>query len=332
MVHSERVAHALLMVGEPGVGKYRFAQALSQLLLCQQPRQGRACRQCHACRLNRDGHHPDLLSLQRGGAGTAIGIDRVRSVHAWLHRDAHQGGCKVLLVGEAHMLNHYAQNALLKILEEPGRETYLVLVTEMPYRLLATVRSRCQQVSFHLPEEDQSMAWLSEHISPGDDRGANGSANDSKQQRASVLLEHAEGRPLLALAMHRDNYPERYQNCLAAWNRFIDRRCVASVVAETWNNELPGQELDWLLTWLRECARFMCAPGGRRSCIPNKSTGLKRSTELLAYDQLNHLIEQNLQARALVHSPHNPNVRLTVENLLVECLACVVRNQRRHVS
>ena len=69
------------------------------------------------------------------------------------------GGAKVAVLENAHLLNRNAANALLKTLEEPPANTFLVLATSHPARLPATIRSRCQRFVIQ-PDEEAAGAWL----------------------------------------------------------------------------------------------------------------------------------------------------------------------------
>jgi DNA polymerase III delta prime subunit len=95
------------------------------------------------------GDHPDLLWVERGGDDTRVRIGQIRAVHSALRLGASEGGRRAVVIADAEWLNQGAQNALLKLLEEPPARTSLVLVTASPAGLLATVRSRCQKVAFH---------------------------------------------------------------------------------------------------------------------------------------------------------------------------------------
>ena len=94
------------------------------------------------------GDHPDLLWVERGADDTRVRIGQVRAVQSALRLGASEGGRRAVVIADAEWLNQGAQNALLKLLEEPPKLTTVVLVTTSPAGLLATVRSRCQKVAF----------------------------------------------------------------------------------------------------------------------------------------------------------------------------------------
>jgi DNA polymerase III delta prime subunit len=83
-----------------------------------------------------------------GSKSRSIGIDLVRLVLEALSKHPFEGKRSVVAIFEAHLATAEAQNALLKILEEPPASAAIVLVTEYPDRLLPTIRSRCHEVRF----------------------------------------------------------------------------------------------------------------------------------------------------------------------------------------
>jgi DNA polymerase III delta prime subunit len=100
------------------------------------------------------GDHPDLLWVERGAEDTRVRIGQIRAVQNALRLGASEGGRRAVVIADAEWLNQGAQNALLKLLEEPPPRTTVVLVSASPAGLLATVRSRCQKVAFRRPAPD----------------------------------------------------------------------------------------------------------------------------------------------------------------------------------
>jgi DNA polymerase III subunit delta' len=126
-----------------------------------------ACGTCEACNLVRAGTHPDLIliyrqlnkqhpdSAIRKQKALFVGVEIIR--HFLIERAGlrpNLGRAKVFVVREAERLNESSQNALLKTLEEPPPDTFIILLTDAMDRMLPTTRSRCQQVLFQsLPVE-----------------------------------------------------------------------------------------------------------------------------------------------------------------------------------
>jgi DNA polymerase-3 subunit delta' len=194
--------HALLLAGPAGLGKSQFALALAELLLCQQkPPPPIPCGHCAACQLFRAGTHPDLLHLQPDAEGKAIRIDTIRELIDQLGTTARQGSYQIAIIEPAEAMNTYASNALLKILEEPPGKVMIILISHQPQALLATLRSRCQIISFPIPPNSISLNWLAQQLS-------------EPSASLSNVLALAEGIPLRALTLAREKYPAKRQQLL----------------------------------------------------------------------------------------------------------------------
>ncbi len=149
------------------MGKGRVAGLLARRLLCRTPgADGLACGRCRGCELFAAGTHPDFkpVSFIPNDKGdklrSELVVDQMRELGQWFSLTPQLGGAQVALITPADAMNLNASNALLKTLEEPARERYLLLVTDRPGRLPATIRSRCQRLEFRPPSQAEAVAWL----------------------------------------------------------------------------------------------------------------------------------------------------------------------------
>lgn len=143
-----RMHHGLIVSGPPGAGLGTVARWIAAALLCPSTATDPAapCGICRTCRRVASGQHPDLHVLAPLEDRRDIAIEQVRQVQDELLRLPVEGRARVVLLDPASALNEQGQNALLKTLEEPGADTFLLLVTARPEALLPTVRSRCERL------------------------------------------------------------------------------------------------------------------------------------------------------------------------------------------
>jgi DNA polymerase III subunit delta' len=89
-----------------------------------------------------------------------IKINSIREIRKTINLARAEEGKKVIIISGADMMNEYAQNSLLKTLEEPASNTVLILTTSRRDALRDTIISRCQLVRFELLREDEIRTGL----------------------------------------------------------------------------------------------------------------------------------------------------------------------------
>jgi DNA polymerase-3 subunit delta' len=196
----QRISHAYLLSGVPGIGLEVFAQRMAQGLLCQAGAQHlEPCGQCHACHLAATDQHPDYYQVEIAEDKKEITIDQIRELTQKLYETSHQGGYKVAVILEAERMNTPAFNALLKSLEEPPEKTVLILTTFQANQLPATILSRCQKLNFQPPLINEAAAWLQQQ------------APNADEALIKKALRARYGAPLAALQWMEQKGYERHQ-------------------------------------------------------------------------------------------------------------------------
>jgi DNA polymerase-3 subunit delta' len=146
LIGSAKLPHGILIAGSEGWGELAFAQWLA-LTLLEEPLDLRAD----------EFAHPDLRWVKPDGA--EIKVDAIREMGKFAFTTSHKGGRKVVVLEDAHLLNRNAANALLKTLEEPPEDTFILLASCHPGRLTPTIRSRCQRFVIR-PDSAGARDWL----------------------------------------------------------------------------------------------------------------------------------------------------------------------------
>lgn len=237
---SNKLAHALLLAGAEGLGKREFALQLAASVLCQRPSaDGQACGECAACKLLEAGTHPDLFVVQAEERGKAIKVDEIRQLSSKLGLTSQYGGYKVAVLVDAHDMNINAANSLLKTLEEPSSDALMLLVSSNPQKLPITVRSRCQQIHFNLPEKAEAIQWLT---TQGFDQ-------------PESLLALAHGAPLLARDLQQQERLEEHQQLVSSLLGVMQQQPVVEKAEKLQNLSQPLL-LGWLYDWVQDLIRM----------------------------------------------------------------------------
>ena len=304
--------HALLVHGADGIGKHALALGFAQALLCESPRpDGLACGQCPSCRYAVAGQHPDLMRVELLAPDSdgvlaevdTITIDRIRALTEFVQLTSHRQRAKVAVIAPADRMNVAAANALLKTLEEPPPETYLILATEQPGRVPPTILSRCRKLAAPFPSASVARAWLA----------------DQGVEAPEVVLAQAGGAPLAALA----SADPAVQSERGAWLAALSRPMQLSVAGLAARIEAGGRDerrarlaraIDWLIAWCSDLARVRAGDAARQN--PDAVEALSRLASQVAPIALFRYHRQLLGSRALLAHPLQP--RLVAEALLID--------------
>jgi DNA polymerase-3 subunit delta' len=295
-----RMPHALLISGPEGIGKGRLAEQLAHTLLCENPSaEGQPCGQCAACGWLRAGTHPDLLWLQPEESGKAIKVDQIRALTEELSMTSHAGRYKVAILQPADAMNRNAANSLLKTLEEPTDNTLLLLLTALPGRLPATIRSRCQQMQVALPDEAAARQWLQE------------SGLDSAQ--AMRCLRLAGGAPLKARQLAETDSAALRAQCLQQLVAVFQGGLDPIETAKAWAGAGEQQSLEWWRVWLQDMIRWQ--QGGQAPIETEVAQNLQSVVKRVDSRQLFDMLDRILSALNSLGS--GLNRQLIMEDLMI---------------
>ena len=233
------ISHAYALVCADAAQRERETTELAAAMLCTSSG-ARPCRVCRDCKKVFRGVHPDVLFTDPTGSAktAAIRVDQVREIIATAHLVPSEGKSKVYVLRGAEKMNPQAQNALIKLLEEPPSSACFILAGENAAALLPTVRSRCELLQLNaasdpVPEEALALA-----------RAYLRALADGKR---SVLIRWSVER-------EKDDY-----DAVRALFAALRRLTAASLAGE---DLLPERTALALLERLDQCERFLGANVG----------------------------------------------------------------------
>lgn len=141
-----QLGHAFLLLGTDGKALNETALLGAQALLCAASDEEKPCGRCVHCKKLKKGIHPDLTTLERAKDKREISVEQVRILRQEAYVLPNEASRRVFLIPEADTMNAAAQNALLKVLEEPPPYAAFLLMGKNPGSFLQTVRSRCVEL------------------------------------------------------------------------------------------------------------------------------------------------------------------------------------------
>jgi DNA polymerase III subunit delta' len=237
-VLQQRIPQALLITGNAGLGKHQLADHYATALLCESPNpDGTACRHCQSCLLIAASTHPDILHIQPEEVGKNITIAQIRAFMLKLTLKPQFEGYRVAIINPADALNNAAANAFLKCLEEPNERTSIILITNKPNRLPATIISRCQKLPISTPDKATVFSWLQQN---------------NIHEHLEVLFCLSKGAPLLAQQYATDNHLTTRNDCFKQWQAIAQHQNHPIMVAELWLNLPESVLIFWLTSWVMD--------------------------------------------------------------------------------
>lgn len=273
---AQRGHHALLIQALPGMGDDALIWGISRWLMCKRPDGLKSCGECHSCQLMLAGTHPDWYRLDAEKGKSSLGIDAVRSVTEKLYHHAQQGGAKVVWLPDAGQLTEAAANALLKTLEEPPKNTWFLLSSREPSRLLPTLRSRCLLWHVAPPAEAQSLQWLQKQSAAG-------------LNERTTALRLSAGAPAAALALLDDKTWQQRQRVCEALPDALEGDMLSLLPAL--HHDDVAQRIGWLCSLLMDALKWQQG-GGQFISNVDRQTDVMRIASLLPTSAIDASVRQ----------------------------------------
>lgn len=244
-IAQNRIPQALLIIGKQGLGKLQLAQYFAQSLLCTESTPNVAyCGTCQSCVLFNAQTHPDYIFIAPEEDGKAIGIGIIRQLTVKLALKPQFESQRVVIISPADSLNNASANAFLKYLEEPTERTSIILVSDKPSKLPATIRSRCQKIIIATPDKVLVKDWLQQQ---------------GISESIDLLLSLSQGSPLLAQQFSDNSVLQLRNEYFNDWVKLVTANGSFVELAEKWQ-KLDKNRIDlvlfWLISWVMDMIKL----------------------------------------------------------------------------
>ncbi len=144
-IKSGKIPHAILIEGENSDKTLSLALYIAAAAVCSGD--NAPCGSCKDCHLADVGSHPDISRISTLDGKKNLSVNQIRELRADAFVKAHSAAHRVFIIEDAARMNEQAQNALLKVLEEPPQNVIFILLTPSKTVLLDTIISRCVLLS-----------------------------------------------------------------------------------------------------------------------------------------------------------------------------------------
>ena len=223
----EQIHHAFIISGSKGTGKSLLIESLSEKLLNNKI----------SLENNPDFHNLKILDEKK-----LIGINQIHELRDKLYESSFLGKNKVAVINEIEKISIDGLNAILKILEEPPKNTYFLLSTNFLNQIPLTIQSRCFDLRISSPDIEQSLEWLSQY----------------KTKDALKALEITNNLPIKAKYFLDNNLLDARDNFVKDVSGIIKEGKDIISISEKWikDNDTLNLKLEWMSQILSDSIKF----------------------------------------------------------------------------
>ena len=279
----KRTNQSVLFSGEEGIGKTTLAFYLAHTLLCL--KKGKEpCQNCESCLEYQKKCHPDFLAVspEKG----LISIEKVREIINFLSFKPKLSGLKIVIIDDSEKMTKEAQNALLKILEEPNLDNLIILVSSYPEKLLPTILSRLLVIKFSLAKKKEIIDYLVKEFSLSLDK-------------AEEIAQMSQGKIAEAIKLLEKDYFQEKMKAKEILKKIIKGNEIEKILII--EEDLKEEKINFFLKeWLS---------------ILRKD--YQELINLLKEEKRNYLLKNLLNAYLVINS-QNVNQKLLLENIFLK--------------
>lgn len=275
---NESLPHSVLIGGNEGLGKKDLALQFSNSLFCITQQVNSNCKICKPCKLFLDGNHPDFYQINLEEGKKNISIKQIKSLRDKIYESPFLGGNKVFYIELVEHMSKDASDSLLKILEEPPKNTFFILTSNRHNQVPATITSRCSEYVIKEPEEEKLYEWLN--------------SSDLSKADFNTLLTLASGKPLLLEGLYKSNVLEIRLSFIKEISSLLKSSDNVIELSESWakDKKILSYKLEWMGLLLMDAIRFQSTNSNESLAKDSSSItsylGIKTPFNVL-YDLLN---------------------------------------------
>jgi DNA polymerase-3 subunit delta' len=301
----KRVAHAYIFEGGKGTGKKDAALLFAKSLFCLQLDQYKPCNTCSNCRRIDSANHPDVHQIRP--EGLSIKKEQIQHLQSEFTKTGVESNKKLYIIEHVDKMTTSAANSLLKFLEEPNSETYALLLTEQVHKLLNTVISRCQIISFRSLTSEGLQEKLMENQVP---------------EAFAALLSQLTNHFGEALQLYEDEWFGLARKLVIQLNEMLATRPQQSMlfIHEKWMAHFSEKEqtelgLNMLLMLYRDLLSIQLDQE-HKIVFTDRCEYLKQQALQITQKKTVHDLEAILKAKNKLNS--NMNIQLLMEELVLD--------------
>mgnify|MGYP001422478007 FL=1 len=233
--------HAYLISGRKGVGKSLLANQLAMQVLCD-TKENILSDKYQSSNLSELENHPDFHTLRILPDKKLIGISQIHELRSKLYESAFLGKNKAIIIPNLEKISLDGLNSLLKILEEPPKNTYFFLVSDFLNQVPMTIQSRCFDIKINLPNLDESLEWL----------------NGYPKEDAIKALHLTNNLPFVAQELLENNYLSMRKEFIVEISGIIKEGKEITLTSEKWLKEEDSLaiKLEWMSKILSDSIIF----------------------------------------------------------------------------
>lgn len=302
-----RISHAYIIAGPDGIGKSVFAMHIAASLLCLGDK--KPCGVCNQCIKVMKGNHADIKIISN--KGRSIGVDEIRQVIGEVYTKPYEGLRKLIIIKNADEITVQGQNAILKTLEEPSKDTTIIMTVENSNLLLETILSRCQIFKLSRVSMDRIRDYL---ISKGVD-----------EKRASTAASLSDGITGNALKFLEDKFLKLREEVIGILIKVVKGSSIEALESVEFflnNKDNIDSILDIIISWFRDI--MVLKHTIDKNVLINKDYYelLVEESQQLSYNKLNGIIDSVNSTREKIRL--NANFQLAMEVMLLNIQEVII--------